>query len=170
MFKQSLLLQVCLEEFVQLFEGDFFQVVVEVHVGGSWDNEEFLVADGLAPVLGGVEFCGDLDLLAGHLFECAFAEVAAVGLFAVDDEHRVTDFVGVCEEFRVQERGACGGGPALVAVEGTLVVAARGLVVGVVILDKVRSVVRERVNNTAGQVVRAVLEILGALPGRTYRS
>ena len=132
-------------------------------MGGSGDDEEFLVADGLAPVLGGVEFCGDIRLLAGHLFECAFAEVAAVGLFAVDDEHRVTDFVGVCEKLGVHERGACGGGPALVAVEGALVVAAWGLVVGVVILDKVRSVVRERVNDTAGQVVRAVLEVLGAL-------
>ena len=77
-------------------------------MGGSGDDEEFLVADGLAPVLGGVEFCGDVCLLAGHLFECAFAEVAAVCLFAVDDDHRVTDFVGVCEEFRVQERSACG--------------------------------------------------------------
>ncbi len=163
MLLNSILLQVRLEEIVQFFEGDFFQVVVEVHVGGSGDDEEFLVADGLAPVLGGVEFCGDVRLLAGHLFECAFAEVAAVGLFAVDDEHGVTDFVGVREELGVHERGACGGGPALVAVEGALVIAARGLVVGVVILDKVRSVVRERVNNTAGQVVRAVLEVLGAL-------
>ena len=68
------------------------------------DDQKFLVADGHAPVLAGVKLRGNLDLLAGHLFECAFTEVTAVGFFAVNQEHGIADFVGVCKKRLVDER------------------------------------------------------------------
>ena len=105
----------------------------------SREDHKFLVADSHVPVLRRVKLCGDLDFLAGHLFESTFAEVAAVGLFTVNHEDCAFDFVGISEQLRVQQRGSCGLYPAGVAIERTLVVAAGSLIIVVVVLHKERS-------------------------------
>lgn len=59
-----------------LVERDLVEVVVEVHMAGAGDDEEFLV-------------------VASELLEGVFAEVAGMGLFAVDEEDGAADFTGV---------------------------------------------------------------------------
>lgn len=59
-----------------LVERDLVEVVVEVHMAGTGDDEELLV-------------------VAGELLEGVFAEVAGMGLFAVDEEDGAADFTGV---------------------------------------------------------------------------
>ena len=84
-------------------------------------------------------------------------------LLAVQHHHRAFDFVRVGEQLRVDEREGGRLVPAAVRVERACVVAARRLVVGVVVLDELRSVVRQLVGNASAKLVRSGLEVLYAL-------
>lgn len=98
-----------------------------------------------------------------QLFERVLAEVAAVGVLAVDDKHRAFDFVGIGEQLCVQER-CCGlHRPAAVRVERAFMVAARRLVVGVVVLDELGRVLGKRIDDSACERVCSCGEVLGAL-------
>ena len=131
-------------------------VVVEVHVGGAGDDQQFLVA-GLGA------FAADGE--AGHLFERVLAEVATVGLFAVDQQDGGLDFVRVGEQRHVEEGLAADGVPAVGRVAAAGMEAARRLVVGVVVLDEPRGVVGQRIDHAAGALVGAAAVVLGALGG-----
>ena len=119
-----------------------------------WDNHEFFVADDGAFIF---------YMFAGHLFERAFAEVAAVRICAMDNEHGIDDFVGVSEQFGVEQRNGGDFGPAFVGVERAFVIAARRFIIGVVIFDELRSLIWNWVDDAAGAFVSAVFIIDGAL-------
>ena len=93
---RRLLFQIVTEELFHFVVGDYAGlVVVEVHVTDSRDYHYLLVAD-----------CHTLAVafFSGHLLEGAFAEVAAVGFLAVDEEHRVLDFGSHTQQGLVDER------------------------------------------------------------------
>ncbi len=78
-------------------------------------------------------------------------------------QHRAADLVDVLQDRLVQEGHAADDVPAVVGVQGTGMVAARGLVVVVVVLDEERRVVRKRVHHAAGQRVCAAAVVRGPL-------
>ena len=87
------------------------------------DNHQFLV---IAP-----------QFLVGIL-----AEVTGVRLFAMNDKHGVFDFVSAAHQREIDERNGLRCVPSLIRVERTFVITARGLVVGMVILEELRSIGR----------------------------
>ena len=121
---------------------------------GTRNDEQLLVA-----------FFGTLALhmLARHLLERVLREITAVGLLAVDKQHRVLDLVCPCQQRLVEERLASHHVPSVVGVARTLVVAARRLVVGMVFLHKPRRVVGKRVHHPTSTLVAAVAEVLRTL-------
>ena len=100
-------------------------VVIEVNVRGAGDDVEFLVA-----LLGALP----LDVLARHALEGVLAEVAAVDLFAVDEQHGGLDLVRPRQQRLVEERLLADDIPAVGRVAAALVVAARACVVGMIFL------------------------------------
>ena len=91
------------------------------------------------------------------------AEVAGVGLLAVDEEDGAADFRGIGQDGLVDERERGRHVPSAVGAEGAFVVAARGLVEGVIVLHKLRGIGGQRVRHASGQGVGAVAVVLGAL-------
>ncbi len=89
-----------------------------------------------------------------------------MGLLAVDEQHGAADLARVGQDRRIEECERRGAVPTLVGVERPHVVAARGLVVGVVIPDELRRIVGQRVHNPAGAGVVAATEVLRALGGQ----
>ena len=79
-----------------------------------------------------------------------------MGFLAVNEKDGTADFVGVGEDGKVDQRECRRLVPAAVGVERTLVVAARRLVVGVVVLDELGRIGRQGVDHTAGQGIDAV--------------
>ena len=100
-------------------------------MGSSRDNHEFLVA-------AGKETIGIL------------AEIAAVGLLTVDEQNWILDFSRPGQQGLVQEALASDDVPAVVGVAAALVIAARGLIVGMIVLDEPGSIFRKRVDDAAG--------------------
>ena len=93
-------------------------VVVEIHMGGTRDYHQLLVSfDGALT----------LDVAAGHALKCILAEIAAVGLLAVDEENGSLDFSRPGQKRLVQEALATDDVPAILGVAAALVIAARGL-------------------------------------------
>lgn len=127
-----------------LVERNLVEVVVEVHMAGAGDDEEFLV-------------------VAGELLEGVFAEVAGMGLFAVDEKDGAADFTGVGHYRHVQEGEGRGDIPAAVGVEGTAVVATGSLVIGVIVFYELWGIFRKRIHDTSCEGVCAVPVVLGAL-------
>ncbi len=114
---------------------------------GAGDNQEFFI-------------------VASEKLECVFPEVAGVGLLAVDDEYGAFELVGVFKEFEIHERKSRGGVPSIGGIARTGVKSAGCLVVVVVSLDKLRSVVRKRVDNASGPLIFARAEVFGAALGQ----
>ena len=110
----------------------------------------------------------DEEALVGacELREDGFAEVAGVGFFAVDDEDGAADFAGVGHQGGIEEGNGGGDVPALGGVERAGVVAARGLVVGVVVAEELRGVVGQGVGNAAGPAGFAPAQVVEAGRGQ----
>ena len=125
-------------------ERDDVHSVVEIGVHSAGDEQQLLVA-ALQPGKG------------------VAAEVARVRLVAVDDEHGAADLIGVGEQLRVEQRQRGRDVPAVGGVERARVVAARGLVVVVVVLDEKRRVIWQRIDHAARALIRAGLVVGGAL-------
>ena len=101
-----ILLQVFLEESFHLVErNNSGDIVIEIHMGGSWDDKQFLVA-----------FFGAFSnhMPSGHALEGIFAEVAAVSLLAVDEKHRSLNLLRPGKEGLVQKTLAADNVPAII--------------------------------------------------------
>ena len=92
---------------------------------GARDDVEFLVT-----LLGALP----LNVSARHALEGVLAEVAAVGLLTVDEQHGVLNLVRPAEQRLVEERLTADDVPAVGRVAAALVVAARACVVGMIFL------------------------------------
>ena len=83
-FGGKIYLQILPEKLLNLVIRNFAVfVVVEVGVDGAGDDEDFLVA---------IFHRRAVAVFAGHFGKGIFAEIAAVGFFAVDEEHGVFYF------------------------------------------------------------------------------
>ncbi len=120
-----------------LVEGDFVGLVVEVTVGGVFYGEHLLV----------VTF---------EFGKGVFSEVVGVCFVAVHDQDCVFKLVGIFKKFEVDEGEDRCGVPAVVGVAAALMVAARCLVVCVIVFDKLGSIVGQGVDDAAGALVGAV--------------
>ena len=125
-------------------ERNLLQVVIQVRMHGAGHDEQLLVV--------ALQFLVD-----------GLAEVAGVGLLAVDEEDGAADFRGIGQDGLVDERERGRHVPSAVGAEGAFVVAARGLVEGVIVLHKLRGIGGQRVRHASGQGVGAVAVVLGAL-------
>ena len=108
---------------------------------GSRDDVEFLVADDGAPVFASFEGIWDGGLLTCHCLESPLAEVAAVSLLAVDEQHGVRNLVGIAEQVLVEERLTAADIPAVIRSAAALMIATRSGIVVAVLLDKLRNLV-----------------------------
>ena len=132
-----ILFQICFKETLNFVVGNYAgNIVVEVNMGGSGDDHQFLVA-------ASKEAIGIL------------AEIAAVGLLTVDEQNRILDFTRPGKQGLVQEALAADDVPAVVGVAAALVIAARGLIVGMIVLDEPGSIFRKRVDDAAGALICA---------------
>ena len=104
-----------------------------------------------------------LFVVAFQLLERVFAEVAGVRLFAVDDKHGILDFIRTAHQWEVDERDGFRRIPSLVGVERTFVITVRSLVVGMVVLEELRSIGRQFVGHAATRLRETVTEVLCAL-------
>ena len=98
---------------------------------GARDDVEFLVA--LLCTL-------PLNVLSRHALKGIFAEVAAVGLLAMDKQHGCLNLVRPAEQRLVEERLTADDVPAVGRVAAALVIASLGFVISMVILHKPRRV------------------------------
>lgn len=113
-------------------------------MAGSRDNHQFLV-------------------VAFQLLESIFAEISGVCLFAMNDKHGIFDFIRTAHKREVDKWNGLRCVPSLIRVERTFVITARGLVVGMVVLEELRSIGRQFVGHTATRLREAVAEIFRAL-------
>ena len=121
-------------------------------MGGSRDDDEVLVVRGDA---------------VGQLLVGALAQVSRVRLLPVHHHDGVLDLPDVVQEAHVGVGLRPDGGPALGGVEGARVEASLGLVVGVVVLDELRCVIRQRVHDPAGARSLTAPGHLAALGGQS---
>ena len=136
--------EVLTEEGLNLVEGDNGKIVVKVSVDSAGDEEQLLV-------------------VALQTLEGVLAEVAGVGLVAMDDEDGVADFLNKSQDGLVEDGQDGGDVPALVGVQRAGMLTARGLVMGVVILHEPRRVLGTRVDHAAGTGGNPAGEVLGSL-------
>lgn len=81
----------------------------------------------------------------------------------MDDQYGIFDFISIGKQRHIHERKSIRQIPALVGIQGTRMIAALRLVISVVILDELRGIGRQRVDDTARPLVRARAVVLGAL-------
>ena len=134
---------------MSIIEGDHIQLVVQVGMHRAGDDEQFLVLRvGIALHHGGVGVP---------------AEVAGVGLLAVDDKDGGADLIAVPQNGLIHKRHGAGHIPAAVGVQGPGVVAPGSLVVVVVVLHIEGGVLGHFFRHTAAQSVGAALVVLDPL-------
>src|SRR5699024_7531503 len=92
--------QVLAEEGLHLVKGDDVHPVVQVGVDRAGDEVQLLV--------------GGVGVALDHVGKGVPAQIAGVGLVAVDEQHRAADLVGILEDGLVQEGHGAGDVPALV--------------------------------------------------------
>ena len=102
-------------------------------------------------------------VVARKAAERILAEVTRMGLLAVDHQDGAAYLVAVGQKRHVHERQSRCDVPAVVRVERTDMVAARSLVIGVVVLHKLRRILRKRVHDTSRARIAAAARILRTL-------
>ena len=95
--------------------------------------------------------------------ERILAEIARVRTLAVEQQHGAADLAGIGQKGHVEKRQRGGRVPALVGVERPPVIAARRLVVGVIVLHELGRIGGQRIGHTACTGVGATAVILRAL-------
>lgn len=138
------LFQIFAIECFYLVERYFVEIVVEVGMVGSGDDEELFVVS--------------LEFLEG-----VFAEIAGVGLLSMYEEYGVAYLVAVREYGHVDEGQRGGLVPPVVGVERPFVVSPGCLVIGVVVFDELGDVVGQGVYDSSGGCVCPLLVVAGAL-------
>ena len=81
----------------------------------------------------------------------------------MDYHHRILYLSDVCHQRHVEERESRRGVPSVVGVERPSVIATLRLIVGMIILHKLRSVLRQRIHHSSGARVCPVAVVLSAL-------
>lgn len=77
--------QILLVKLLYPIERNHLQVVVQIRMDGSRDNQQLLVA-------------------AGEFFINGLAEIARMGLLPMDEQHRTADFTGIRKDWHVNHR------------------------------------------------------------------
>ena len=123
-------------------------------MGSSGDDHELLVA-----------FYGAFsdDMLSGHALKGILAEIAAVGLLAVDEKHGRLNLSGPGQQGLVQETLAADHVPAIIGIAAAHMITARSLIVGVIVLDEPGGILGERIDDTTGTLISSRGIILRAL-------
>ena len=78
-------------------------------------------------------------------------------------QHGRANLTAVLQDRHIQERQRGGHVPAVVGVQAAGMIASGCLIVGVIVLHKLRRVLRQRINHAARQRIAAVFIVLGAL-------
>ena len=120
--------------------------VVEIGVGGTFDHKKLFIVGVLVSVY--------------HILIRIFSEVERMCLVAVHYHNGGAYLIAVLQDRHIDERHTADLVPAAVGIERTRVITSFSFVVCVVVLDKVGSVFRQRINNTAAKLILAGLIIL----------
>ena len=140
-----ILLQVLLEEVLDLVVRDHAgDIIVKIHMGRSGDDKHFFIA------LFGA-FSNNMP--SSHALEGILAEVAAVSLLAMNKKHWSLDLLRPSQKWLVQKTLATDNVPAVIGVAAALRIAALGLVLSGIVFDKPWSVLRKRIDDTAGTLI-----------------
>ena len=94
-----------------------------------------------------------------HVGKGVFGKIAGVRLLPVDHQHGGADFIAVPEDRLVEEGYGANGVPAFRGIEGAGVVAALRLVIGTVIFDKGRNILRRGVRQAAARAGLCTLPV-----------
>ena len=86
-----------------------------------------------------------------------------MSLLAVDNEHRVPNLIGVLQNRLIHKGLASDHIPAAVGIQRTLMIAALCLVIVIIIFHKERRVFRERIDDTAAQLVLSGFQVFKSL-------
>ena len=116
---------------------------------GTGDDHEFLVVRVFA--------------VFDHVGIGVFAEIAGMGVLAVNQKDCASDLIGILKDRLVDKALAADDVPAAVGIQGTGVIASLSFVIVVVILHKERRVFRKRIDHTAAKFILAVFQILKSL-------
>ena len=124
-------------------------------MGGTRDDEQLLI------LRNGIGFDARCRLALHHIFISILTEVARMGFLSVHHKNGRANLVGVVKETGI---GVCLSTyytPSVVRVTAAFMIAAFGLVVVVIVLHELRSIGRQRVNNTASHSLRISQTLLG---------
>ena len=119
--------QIFLKERFQFLKWDHVHLIVKVGVVCAGDHEQFLV-------------------IAGQLAVRRLTEIAGVRLFPVYQQHGRADLAALLQDRHIQERQRRRHIPATVGVQAAGMVASGRLIVGVIVLYKLRRILRQRIN------------------------
>ena len=133
-----------LKERYQFFKRNDVHLIVKVGVVCTGDHEQFLV-------------------IAGQFAVSRLAEIAGVRFLSVYQQHGRANLAAVLQDWHIQERQRGGHIPAAVGVQAAGMAATGSLIVGVIVLYKLRCVLRKRINYATRQRVAAVFIVLRAL-------
>lgn len=98
-----------------------------------------------------------------QLLERIFSEITGMRLFSVNNKHCVFDFIRTAHKREVDKWNGLRCVPSLIGVERTFVITARSLVVGMVILEELRSIGGQFIGDTTARLRKTVAEVLCAL-------
>ena len=140
------LLQIFGEKCFQFIEGNriFPAAVIEIGMDSSGNDHQFLV----------VRVPAAID----HIGIGITAEIAGMGVLAMNQENSAADLIRVLEDRLVDEGLTADHVPAAVGIQGAGMIAPRGLVVVVVVLYKERRVFRKWIDYPAAKLIRAVFK------------
>ncbi len=145
--ERNILFQILFKEaFDLVVRNDSGDIIIEVGMDGPGNDVKLLVIP--------------LEFSKGSL-----AEIAAVGLFSMDKEHRSLDFPSHIQKRLIQERDSADDIPAIGRVTAAGMESALSLVVGVIVFDKPWRIFRKRIHYAAGALVTARTIILCTLGG-----
>ena len=138
------LVEILVEECLQLFKRDHIHLIIEVGMVCTRDDEQFFIVSAQPAV-------------------CCFAEVTGMCLLAMYQEYSGPDLIAVSQDRHIHEGKRGCYVPAVVRVQAARMIAARGLVVCVIVLDKLRCILRQRIDHATGQRICAPSVIFCAL-------
>ena len=91
------------------------------------------------------------------------AQIAGMGLVAMDHQHGAVNLIRVGEQAHIHEGGLCIDSPAIIGIERTGMITAFRLVIVIVIFYEERRVLRKRIDHAARSLIAAVFIVFRPL-------